>query len=1026
MKHLLFAALCCLVIQGFSQTTYPVNGVVDKTTTYTAFTHANIHVSPSEVLNDATLLVQGERIVSVGTSVELPAGTQEIDLAGLHVYASFIDVYSNYGLPRLTRGEWVPYPQYDSNTKGAYGWNQAVKPEQNASAQWAADVEKAAGMREAGFGAVLTHQMDGIVRGSGAVVTLGSGDNKSLLNPKASAHFSFSKGVSRQSYPSSIMGSIALLRQTYYDAAWYEGAEDRVETNLSLEALLDLQDIPQIFEVSNKLDILRADKLGDEFEVQYIIKGSGDEYQRLADIKATEATLIVPLNFPDAYDVSDPFNARLVTLGEMKHWELAPTNLAQLSGAEVPFVLTTEGSSTKKFFKDLRKAMTYGFTAEQALAALTTGPAALIEQDHQLGSLKSGYLANFFIASEEVFAKGSIIHEHWIQGERFAFSDFDTVDLAGKYDLSVGDHQYALAVEGKPGKHSASFEVISTSENEEGVVTTDTTTVKVKLVQADRQITLSFDPEDDALGGIIRLAGNVHSESRIWDGSGQLPDGNWVEWVAIREARDSTATEEQASDSLAQAKTYAPVQYPMMAYGLSAIPDEATVLIEDATIWTCEEEGNIEHGQVLVHGGKIIAVGKDLKWAELLPKGVGEPQRIQARGKHVTPGIIDEHSHIALRSVNEGSQASSAEVRQGDAINSDDINIYRQLAGGVTAAQLLHGSANPIGGQSALVKLRWGATPEAMKIENGTPFIKFALGENVKQSNWGDFQRVRFPQTRMGVEQVYYDHFLRAREYNAEWSAYEKQVASLSRRDLRKGNLPTAPRRDLELDCLAEILASERFVTCHSYQQGEINMLMHVADSMGFVLNTFTHILEGYKVADKMANHGAGASTFSDWWAYKYEVKDAIPYNGAILWEQGIVTAINSDDREMARRLNQEAGKAVMYGGVPEMEALKFVTLNPAKLLHLDDRMGSLAPGKDADLVIWSDHPLSIYAQAEQTYVDGRLYFDLDKDAEQRAYIQSERARLIQLMLGAKKRGEPTQNPAAKADKHFHCDTLDE
>lgn len=1025
MKHLLLAALCALVFQGVAQTTYPVNGVVDKTTTYTAFTHARIQISPSEVLEDATLLIQGERIVGVGSALELPKGTQVVDLGGRHIYASFIDVYSGYGLPRMKRAAWEPYPQYESNTKGAYGWNQAVKPEQSASAIWTGNSEKAASLRKAGFGTVLTHQMDGVVRGSGAVVTLGSGDNKSLIQPIASAHYSFSKGVSRQNYPSSLMGSIALLRQTYYDAEWYTSAEDRVETNLSLQALLDLQALPQIFEVGNKLDLLRADKLGDEFQIQYIIKGSGDEYQRLEEVKATGATLIVPLNFPNAFDVSDPFNARLVSLGEMKHWELAPTNLAQLSGAEVPFVLTTHGTTTKAFFKDLRKAMKYGFTTEQALAALTTGPADMIEQDHQLGELKAGYLANFFIASDDVFAKGSLIHEQWIQGERFAFSDFDTVDLAGNYDLSIGDLQYDVEVSGDPGAHEASFEVIKTSENEDAELQTDTVTVKVKLVQADHQLTLSFDPESDEVGGIIRLAGNVHSESRIWDGKGQMPDGSWIEWVAIREARDTSKTPEVQPDSLKKAKSFPAVQHPLMAYGIDAMPEQATVLIEDATIWTCEEEGVIEHGQVLVNGGKIIAVGKDLNWSELLPKGTGEPQRINARGKHVTPGIIDEHSHIALRSVNEGSQASSAEVRQGDVVNSDDINIYRQLAGGVTAAQLLHGSANPIGGQSALIKMRWGATPEAMKIENGTPFIKFALGENVKQSNWGDFQTVRFPQSRMGVEQVYYDHFLRAREYNADWSAYEKQVSSLSRRDLRKGNLPTAPRRDLELDCLAEILASERFVSCHSYQQGEINMLMHVADSMGFVLNTFTHILEGYKVADKMAAHGAGASTFSDWWAYKFEVKDAIPYNGALLWEQGITTAINSDDREMARRLNQEAAKSVMYGGVPETEALKFVTLNPAKLLHLDDRMGSLAPGKDADLVIWTDHPLSIYAQAEQTYVDGRLYFDLETDAQKRAYIQSERARLIQLMLGAKKRGEPTQAPAAKADKHFHCDTLD-
>jgi len=300
------------------------------------------------------------------------------------------------------------------------------------------------------------------------------------------------------------------------------------------------------------------------------------------------------------------------------------------------------------------------------------------------------------------------------------------------------------------------------------------------------------------------------------------------------------------------------------------------------------------------------------------------------------------------------------------------------------------------------------------------------LGENVKQSNWYN-DGSRFPQTRMGVEQLYYDHFIRAREYQA---SHVKALAD-SGKNRNASQIPVSratntPRVDLEMQTLAEILNKQRFVTCHSYVQSEINMLMHVADSMDFTINTFTHILEGYKVADKMKAHGAGASSFSDWWAYKYEVKDAIPQNGALLHEQGITVAFNSDDAEMARRLNQEAAKAVKYGGVKEEEALKFVTLNPAKLLRIDKRTGSLAAGKDADVVIWSDHPLSIYAKAEKTFVDGICYFDKDRDAQMRKEINSERARLIQKMLNAKGDGEPKRTPSFKDKKHFHCDTLDQ
>jgi imidazolonepropionase-like amidohydrolase len=394
-------------------------------------------------------------------------------------------------------------------------------------------------------------------------------------------------------------------------------------------------------------------------------------------------------------------------------------------------------------------------------------------------------------------------------------------------------------------------------------------------------------------------------------------------------------------------------------------------------------------------------------------------QTIDASGKYITSGIIDEHSHIAIRGgVNEGTEASSAEVRIGDVVTSEDINIYRQLAGGVTAAQLLHGSANPIGGQSAIVKLKWGYTPEQMKVEGADGFIKFALGENVKQSNWGDHSHVRYPQTRMGVEQTYYNYFTKAREYEQQWKS-----ATTTAKGKQTG--VSLPRKDIELDALVEILNGKRFITCHSYVQSEINMLMHVADSFGFKVNTFTHILEGYKVADKMKTHGANASTFADWWAYKYEVIDAIPQNAAILTRMGITTAINSDDAEMARRLNQEAAKSVKYAGMNEEEAWKMVTINPAKMLHLDSRMGSIKSGKDADVVMWSDNPLSIYARAEKTFVEGILFFDIEKDAQQREQNKTERARLTQKMLDNKKAGSATQEPSPKGNHTYSCGNAD-
>ncbi|NCU03217.1 MAG: amidohydrolase, partial [Chitinophagaceae bacterium] len=432
------------------------------------------------------------------------------------------------------------------------------------------------------------------------------------------------------------------------------------------------------------------------------------------------------------------------------------------------------------------------------------------------------------------------------------------------------------------------------------------------------------------------------------------------------------------------------VPYPFNGYGFTEMPKQETILIKNATVWTNEKEGVLQNTDVLIKNGKIAAVGKNLSDAGA--------KVIDGTGKHVTAGIIDEHSHIAAASINEGGQSVTSEVRITDNLNPEDINIYRQLSGGVTSSHILHGSANTIGGQTQLIKLRWGANDEGLKFQNWPGFIKFALGENVKRSS--SQQNNRFPDTRMGVSQVLIDAFTRAKDYETSWKKYDEEK--------KKNAKATAPRRDLELDALVEIMNKKRFITCHSYVQSEITDMIRVADRFGFTLNTFTHILEGYKVADKMKQHGANASTFSDWWNYKMEVVDAIPQNAAIMQKVGINVAINSDDAEMARHLNHEAAKSVKYGGMSEEDALKMVTLNPAKMLHVDDRVGSIKVGKDADVVLWSDHPLSIYAKAEKTIVDGIVYYDREKDKQLRLDIAKERARLMAKMIGEKRTGGPT------------------
>lgn len=991
-----------------AQETFNVNGTHNKIHNYYAFTNAIVHVDYETKIENGTLLIKDGKIISVGEKIEIPASAVVYNLKKKHIYPSLIDLYSDYGITKSEKSNKKKSgPQFETNNKGAFNWNQSIKPEIEAGKLFKVDSKKAEELRKLGFGTVLTHQQDGIMRGTSALVTLGNNQaNAEMLRDNVANHLSFNKGTSTQNYPGSLMGMIALIRQTYYDVDWLFNNTKVDEFNISLNTVIDNWKLPQIFEANDKLNILRADKIGDEFEIQYIFKGKGDEYQRIQEIKATGGKLIIPLNFPKAYEVSDPYNSLIISYSAVKNWELAPYNLGVIANNEIEFSITTSDlKDKKKFFKNLRKAIKCGLSEQAALKALTYSPATFIDEYDRIGSLAQGKLANFIITSENLFAEKNIIHENWIRGKQHILSSYNIIDVRGNYSLNLGKKIYDLKVQGEPKKLKGSIEIIETKDNKP-----DTNKVNVSITINNNNISLSFNPKDEFEKGTIRLSGTVTNNAGIWDGNGQLSDGNWIKWTAIRGKNDPEKKEkkEEEIDSLIVPR----IQYPNMAYGFDSIPKAETMIIKGATVWTNEADGIIQNTDVVIHNGIIAAIGKNLSF-----EGA---KIIDGKGKHLSAGIIDEHSHIAIsRGVNECTQAVTAEVSIADVINSDDINIYRQLAGGVTASQLLHGSCNPIGGQSGLIKLKWGSAPEEMKIKETDGFIKFALGENVKQSNWGQFNTKRFPQTRMGVEQVYYDAFTRAKEYQEKWDAF----AAIPEKE--RENTP-APRIDLEMETLNEILNQKRFITCHSYQQSEINMLMHMADSMGFRVNTFTHILEGYKVADKMKKHGAGGSSFSDWWAYKFEVNDAIPYNGAIMHKQGIVVAFNSDDAEMGRRLNQEAAKAVKYGGVSEEEALKFVTLNPAKLLHLDHRIGSIKVGKDADLVLWSDNPLSVYAKVEKTIIEGVVYFDAVNDVAMQNANRKEKARIIDKMIAAKKNGEETQSPENKKPKLYHCDTVGE
>ncbi|PYS73745.1 MAG: amidohydrolase [Acidobacteria bacterium] len=406
-------------------------------------------------------------------------------------------------------------------------------------------------------------------------------------------------------------------------------------------------------------------------------------------------------------------------------------------------------------------------------------------------------------------------------------------------------------------------------------------------------------------------------------------------------------------------------------------------LIRNATVLTITH-GTLANTDVLIRNGKIAGVGKGLT--------AGANARIiDGAGKFVMPGIIDCHSHSMLDTINEGTLAVTSMVRTSDVLNPTDIDLYRELAGGVTTLNLLHGSANPIGGLNTVVKIKFGRPASEFIFPGAMPGIKFALGENVKRSSNTNLPGAtrRYPSTRMGVEETIRDAFTRARDYKKTWDEYKSAVA--------KGNKNLMPpRRDLQLEPLVEILEGKRYVHAHCYIASEILMLISLADEFGFKIKTFQHVLEGYKVAKEIAAHGAGASTFADSWAYKIEAYDAIPYNMAILTRAGVVVSVNSDSDERARRLNIEAAKAMHWGDLTEEQALKLITLNPAIQLGIQDRVGSIEVGKDADLAIWNAHPFSVYARVDTTIIDGDVFFDRQQDLSRRADLTKERAALEQ------------------------------
>ncbi|WP_395139244.1 amidohydrolase family protein [Armatimonas sp.] len=812
----------------------------------------------------------------------------------------------------------------------------AIQAENTAALLFKPDAEANKPYRQAGFGVALTAPALGLLQGTSAAISLGESVtvNELLLKPTIGMHLSFDRGGFGE-YPGSLMGQIAATRQALYDAKFKGGKGTPPRALLALQPVIEKK-LPLIVKANGAREIERVLRLCKEFGLTPIIEGGTEAYAVAQKLKDAKVSVFLSADLP-ATPPSTPGEPSTETLQSLRARALAPTAAAALAKLGVPFALTT--NSPADLLKNTRKLIAAGLTEEQALTALTLSPAKLLGIEKQVGTLEEGKLANVIaVEGDSLFAPKAKITRVFVEGKPVVLTSSPT-----------------------PAGRASSAPTVDIAKSLPPGVTPE---MALQFLKADPESAKPFLPAGVSVEqAIASLEGKAVAPAPPSPGTGG--------------AEEKPYTVSKVGEGMI------PPLPPALA--------SKSFVLRNATVWTSAAAGILKDTDVLVQGGKITAIGQDLK----VPGGTVE---IDAQGKHVTPGMIDCHSHSGVSGgVNEGSNIVTAEVRIADVLNPDDVNIYRQLAGGTTAANILHGSANAIGGQNAVVKWRWGVdAAEDLLIEGAPQGIKFALGENPTRSNSGSPRdgTPRYPISRMGVERVIRARFTEARDYAAK----------------RKAD-PNGTRRDLQLDALVEILEGKRLVHCHSYVASEILMLIRLADEFGFKIATFQHVLEGYKVADEIAKHGAGGSTFSDWWGYKLEAIDAIPWNGALMTERGVTVSFNSDDSELARRMNVEAAKAIRWGNMSPSEALKMVTINPAKQLHIDKMTGSLEVGKDADVVLWSGDPLSPFSMAEKTFVDGKLLFDRQADLAARKELAVEKTRLVKELAGTTSQ-PPSPRPA--------------
>ena len=981
---------------------------------------ARIFQSPAKVLEKGNVILRDGVIEAVGEEAEVPFDAVVVPGEGLTVYPGFVDAHSHLGVsppPRPEDPEGKVDFLKDSHPQTVATNRKGVWAELQAADCLVLSEKGGEELRKNGFTAFLAAPKEGLLAGQSAFVSLAGGPRReSLIHAPAALHASFRTGAG-EGYPESLMGAIAHLRQALLDGghhardwSWFErhaeGAR-RPPLDRTLAALRPPLEgrMPVIFEASTESEIRRAVALADEFGLRLVLSG-GTEAWKAADLLASkDIPVILSLDF--GKEPKDPAGKKEkkeeegkkeegkeegkketakeekkedepdlpLRLREDKRrkWEERVANAAALEKAGILFAFTTKGTKgSGDFLKNLQKAMEKGLSKEGALAALTLNPARIFAMERLRGTIEAGRSADLVAMTGELGSKDAKVRHLFVDGRKFDFDEEKEpkeapaagVDLSSTWEVSVEAPEKtihaALTLKQEEGRLSGKI-VFPTGEVEiEGGTL------------SGRRLTLSFTMKMGEELLEITMKGEVAEGNESLSGTASGPMGEFP-WSAARKKPNeedlpgldlrsgASFQETSAGGSASEAESPRPDRpVELESDRKPSTRTGGNVLLCNGTLLPVAS-GPVERADILIQDGRIAAIGRGLQ----APEGCA---LVDVSGKYLVPGFIDCHSHMAIEGgVNEGTLSITAECRIGDVIDPKDVAMYRALAGGLTTAHLLHGSSNVIGGQDATIKLKYGRPLEELRIPDAPQGIKFALGENPKQSNWIG-RGNRFPNTRMGVEAVLKRAFHEAEGYRKGWSAFWDARA--------RGEDAREPRRDLRLEALGSILDRRIWVHSHCYRADEILMLMRVAEEFGWRVKTFQHVLEGYKVALELAAHGAGGSTFSDWWAYKIEAYDAIPHNGALMTEAGVVASFNSDSTEMCRRMNLEAAKGVKYGGLSEEAALALVTLNAAKQLGIDHRAGSLEVGKDGDIAVFDGHPFSVYSRCVMTLIEGEVYFE--------------------------------------------------